>query len=366
MTVARHGALAPTVVLASGEWGCMRGDKPEIVKIKTVAERAGVSVATVSRVLNGNPTVAEELAVRVQRAVEETGYRPNDIARSLRTRSTRTIALLIPDISNPFFAELARGVEDVAVRERYSVLLCNTDEDHGKEQAYLDLAAGAQVAGVIVSPHDQDADVSPLTRDRVPAVVVDRPLRAATDFVGVRSFEGARTATRHLIEQGWVRPACVTGPRCAYTAQARLRGYRAAIREHAEMRPLFRHADFKIGGARAAAAELLDDPYAPDSFLTANAPMALGVLAELSERNLRVGYDVGLITFDDAPWAPYINPPITVITQPAYDIGARAGTLLLDVIRSGEQPSPRKVLLDTTLLVRASSKRHQVAAVSAG
>jgi LacI family transcriptional regulator len=343
----------------------MRGDRREIVKIKTVAERAGVSVATVSRVLNGNPTVDQGLAVRVKRAVEETGYRPNGIARSLRTRSTRTIALVIPDISNPFFAELARGAEDVAVRERFSVLLCNTDEDHGKEQTYLELAAGAQVAGVILSPHDQGADISPLTLDRIPAVVVDRPLRAPTDFVGARSFDGARTATRHLIEQGWVRPACITGPGCAYTAQARLRGYRAAVREHPKMRPLFRYADFKIGGAKAAAAELLDDPYAPDSLLTANAPMALGVLAALSERGLRVGYDVGLVTFDDAPWAPYINPPITVVTQPAYDIGARAGTLLLESVRSGAPQAPRKVLLDTSLLVRESSKRLQLAAATA-
>lgn len=333
--------------------------KPEIIKIKTVAERAGVSTATVSRVLNGNPTVDPDLAVRVNRAVEETGYRPNGIARSLRTRSTRTIALLIPDINNPFFAEVARGLEDIAVQARYSVLLCNTDEDHGKEQTYLDIAADSQVAGVILSPHDQAADLSRLGRDRVPAVVVDRPLGDTTDFVGVRSSDGARTATRHLIEQGWARPACVTGPRTAYTAQARLRGYRAALREHPGMQPLYRYADFKIEGAQKAAAQLLDDATPPDSFLTANAPMALGVLAALSERNLHVGVDVGLVTFDDAPWAPYIDPPITVITQPAYDIGAQAGTLLLEAIESGGQARrPKKVLLDTVLLVRESSLRH--------
>lgn len=336
----------------------MPGGKPEVVKIKTVAERAGVSVATVSRVLNRNPTVARDLVVRVQHAVEETGYRPNGIARSLRTQSTQTIALLIPDISNPFFAELARGVEDIAVRQRHSVLLCNTDEDHGKEQAYLDLAAEARVAGVILSPHNQSSDLSPLTRDRIPAVVVDRPLRTATDFVGIRSYESARTATRHLIEQGWERPACITGPRSAYTAQARLRGYRAAVREHADMQPIFRHADFRIGGAKAAAAKLFDDADAPDSILTANSLMALGVLAELSERGLRVGYDIGLVTFDDAPWAPYIDPPITAVSQPAYGIGARAGLLLLDGDRSGESPAPREVLLDATLIVRESSKRH--------
>lgn len=338
----------------------MRDGPPEVVKIKAVAERAGVSVATVSRVLNRNPTVARALAERVHRAVEETGYRPNGIARSLRTRTTQTIALLIPDIGNPFFAEIARGVEDTAVRHSYSVLLCNTDEDHEKEQTYLDLADAAKVAGVILSPHDRDADLSRLQRNRVPAVVVDRPLQVATDFVGVQSFEGARTSVRHLIAEGWKRPACITGPRAAYTARARLRGYRAAIGENPGMPLLYRYADFKFGGAKAAAATLLDDRPAPDAILTANAPMALGALAALSERSLRIGHDIGFATFDDAPWAPYMTPPITVISQPAYDIGARAADLLFDIIQSGEPPAPRRVLFDTTLIVRSSSKRHWV------
>src|SRR3984957_16610246 len=306
----------------------MPGDKPEIVKIKAVAERAGVSVATVSRVLNSNPTVARSLAERVMRAVEETGYRPNGIARSLRTRTTQTLALLIPDISNPFFADMARAVEDTAVGARYSALLCNTDEESQKEHTYLDLANAAQVAGVILSPHDRAADITRLHRDKLPVVVVDRPLRAATDFVGVRSFEGARTANRHLFVQGGPRPACITGPRSAYTAGARLRGYLAAVREHSGT-PLYRHGDFKSETARAAAASLLDGECPPDAILTANEPMALGVLAELAQRGLRIGRDIGLVTFDDAPWAPYTNPPITVISQPAYDIGVRACEMLL-------------------------------------
>ena len=336
----------------------MPSDRPEIVKIKAVAERAGVSVATVSRVLNNNPTVASELATRVMRAVEETGYRPNGIARSLRTRTTKTLALLITDISNPFFAEMARGVEDTAVRAGYSILLCNTDEDRQKETTYLDLANAAPVAGVILSPHDRTADISRLQRDKLPVVVVDRPLGIATDFVGVRSFEGARTATRHLFEGGWERPACITGPRSAYTAAARLRGYLAAIREQSGVQ-LYRHADFKSESAKSAAASLLDGDCPPDAILTANEPMGLGVLAELAERGLRVGHDIGFITFDDAPWAPFVHPPITVISQPAYDIGARACELLLGVIQSGEPLAPRKIMLDTKLIVRGSSKRQQ-------
>ena len=338
----------------------MPSDRTEIVKIKTVAELAGVSIATVSRVLNKNPTVAQSLVERVVRAVEETGYRPNGIARSLRTKTTQTIALLIPDISNPFFAEMARGVEDTAVRARHSVLLCNTDEDSQKELTYLGLADAAQVAGVILSPHDQDTDISRLWSNQLPAVVVDRPLRTPTDFVGVRSFEGARTATRHLLEQGWERPACITGPRSAYTAAARLRGYMAAVREQGGT-PLYQHANFRSESARAAAADLLDSETPPDAILAANEPMALGVLAELAARGLRAGHDIGLVTFDDAPWAPFVDPPITVVSQPAYDVGAQACELLLEVIKSGEAPAPRTVMLDTTLIVRGSSLRQKSA-----
>jgi LacI family transcriptional regulator len=337
----------------------MTVQRAEIVKIQAVAERAGVSVATVSRVLNQNPTVATSLAERVIRAVEETGYRPNGIARSLRTRTTQTIALLIPDISNPFFAEMARGVEDAAVLARYSVLLGNTDEDSQKELTYLDLADAAQAAGVILSPHDRDADISRLRRDKLPAVVVDRPLGVPTDFVGVRSFDGAKAATRHLLDQGWTRPACITGPPTAYTAAVRLHGYLAAVREDAG-RALYRHADFRdTAAARAAAASLLDDAVPPDAILTANAPMALGVLAELSARGLRVGRDTGLVTFDDAPWAPFADPPITVVSQPAYDIGKRACELLLETVQSGAARAPRRVMLDTTLIVRGSSLRQK-------
>ena len=325
--------------------------------IKTVAEAAGVSVATVSRVLNGKQTVARELADRVHEAATAVGYRPNVIARSLRTQSTKTIALVIPDISNPFFTSVARGVEDTAQRAGYSVLLCNTDEDRDKERDYLVVAEQAQVDGVVLSPHDRSTDITSLRRDGVPVVVIDRALREPTDLVDVRSFQGARDATRHLIEQGWSRPACITGPPYAATATARLRGYRAAIAEHDGMTARVEHADFRQDGGQAAAARLFDTRTPPDAIFVANAQMTLGVLAELSRRALGVGVDVGIVTFDDAPWAPHINPPITVVSQPAYEVGRRATDLLLDSIQGRDPGKLRHVTLTPELIIRRSSLR---------
>ncbi|MEU0839122.1 LacI family DNA-binding transcriptional regulator [Streptomyces sp. NPDC005962] len=325
--------------------------------IKTVAEAAGVSPASVSRALNGNPSIAPEIVERVMRAADAVGYRPNGIARSLRTRTTKVIALLIPDIGNPFFTAVARGVTDAAEAEGYTVLLCNTDEDPEKERRHLAVAEQARVAGVVLSPQGRDTDISRLRQSRIPVVVIDRPLREKTDAIVVRSFAGARAATSHLIDQGWSRPACVTGPASADTARARLRGYRAAIREHSGLPEIVAHADFRQEGATLAARELLDQPDPPDAFFVANAPMALGTLAALAERNLRVGSDVGFVSFDDAPWAPYMTPPISVVAQPAHPLGERAARLLLESLQAPAERRPRRITLSPTLIVRASSLR---------
>lgn len=325
-----------------------------MVKITDVAAAAGVSVATVSRALNGHPTVDPELVARVTAAADSLGYRPNAIARGLRRQKTEVVALIISDIGNPFYTAVARGFEDVAQRNGYSVLLCNADEDAEKEARYLRVAEVEQVAGVVLSPHSALTDVSRL---RVPLVVIDRPLDEAVDSVMVRSVEGARLATRHLIEQGWRHPACLTGPADAATALDRLEGYRLALAEAGLEGERFVHAPFSQAGGAEAASRVLDSPEPPDALFVANAPMALGVLAELKRRGLVAGRDIGVITFDDAPWAPFTEPPMSVIAQPAYDIGVRAGELLVERIGGTAGAEPRRVVLSTELIVRGSSLR---------
>lgn len=328
-----------------------------MVKISDVAREAGVSVATVSRALNGLATVNPEYSQRVHAAAHKLGYRPNAIARGLRRQKTDVLALIISDVANPFFTAVARGVEDVAHRHGYSVILCNADEDPEKETRYLRVAEDGQVAGVILSPHSGQTDISRLANARIPAVVVDRPLAVSIDSVLVRSLEGGRRATTHLIEGGWRRPACVTGPRDAATALDRLAGYRAALDDAGLTEEIFAHEHFTQAGGAAATAVIMQREPPPDAIFVANAQMALGVIGELRRRGAEIGRDIGVITFDDAPWAPFIDPPISVIAQPAYEVGVEAAQLLMDRIEGRETGGARSVVLSTNLIVRASSQR---------
>ncbi|MBB4682959.1 LacI family DNA-binding transcriptional regulator [Amycolatopsis jiangsuensis] len=322
--------------------------------ISDVAARAGVSTATVSRTLNGKSTVDPELAARVVAAAQELGYHPNGLARNLRRQETAVLALIISDVENPFFTALARGVEDLAQMSGYSVVLCNSDENTDKERRYLEVALQERVAGVVLSPTGPATDVGMLRRLDTPVVAVDRPLAGTDgDQVLVDSRRAARDATRHLVAGGYRRVGCLSGPAGVRTADDRLTGYLDAVgAENA----LYRRARYRAEGARLAAGELLDLPVPPEALLIANSTMAIGVLEALAARDLRPGRDVGLVSFDDAPWATLIDPPLTVVAQPAYEIGRVAAELLLARIADGTRPAVTKTL-DARLIERQSSHR---------
>lgn len=330
-----------------------------VAKIRDVAEEAGVSVATVSRAMNKPDSVSPELRKRVHAAAKRLGYRPNPLARSLRRQRTKVWALIISDISNPFFTSVARGVEDIAQKAGYSVMLCNADEKPAKEAAYLAVAEEDRVAGVILSPHNANTDISSLQNAGIPCVVIDRALAEPVDSVLVDSRSSSREATLHLLDQGWTAPACITGPEDASTAMDRRRGYEDALRERGLSRhERVVHGAFRTEDGRRAAAALLDSEAAPpDALFIANASLALGVLAELAERGIRPGKDIGIIMFDDAPWAPLLNPPISVVSQPAYEVGTEAARLLISRIGEETPPIGRRTLLATTLIPRESSRR---------
>lgn len=321
--------------------------------IHDVADRAGVSTATVSRALNGKSTVDTELAARVAAAAHELDYRPNAVARNLRRQATTVWALIISDIENPFFTAVARGVEDVAQAAGHSVVLCNSDEDLDKEARYLQVAVTERVAGVVLSPTATDTDIGPLVEHAIPVVAIDRPLAGSDiDAVLVGSRQGARDATAHLMAAGYRRIGCVTGPQRVSTAEQRVDGYAEALRAGGRRlnRRLVRHADFKVAGGNRATERLLDAARPPDALFVANSLMAIGALQALADRGLRAGRDVGMVAFDDAPWTQLVDPPITVVAQPAYAIGEAAGRLLVD-----RGDDPRTVTLDAELIVRGSS-----------
>ncbi|AXB43619.1 LacI family DNA-binding transcriptional regulator [Amycolatopsis albispora] len=325
--------------------------------ISDVAARAGVSTATVSRALNGKSTVDPALAEKVREAAAYLGYQPNGLARNLRRQETAVLALVISDVENPFFTAIARGVEDVAQTAGYSVVLCNSDENAEKERRYLDVALQERVAGVVLSPTGGDTDVTQLLSRGTPVVAVDRPLNAVDgDQVLVNTRCAADEATRHLIEAGYRRIGCLTGPEGVRTADDRLAGYQSAIAASAQATTCYRRCELRTAHAKAAALDLLDEGDAPDALLIANSTMAIGVLEALRERGIRPGRDFGLVSFDDAPWAALLDPPLTVVAQPAYEIGSIAARLLLDRIADGSRP-PEARELAARLIERGSSHR---------
>lgn len=326
--------------------------------ISDVAARAGVSTATVSRALNGKTTVDPELAARVQTAAEALGYRPNGPARNLRKQETAVLALIISDVANPFFTAISRGVEDIAHSAGYSVVLCNSDDDPAKEREYLDVALQERVAGVLLSPSGRGDSASLLQAHQTPAVALDRPLPGGGDTVLVATRQAAERATEHMAEQGYRRIGCITGPEGVLTADDRLVGYREGLRAaRLEADPqLVRRTEFRAQGAARAARELLTAEDRPDALLVANNAMAIGVLEALHSLGLRTGRDVGVVAFDDAPWATLLDPPLTVVAQPAYDIGAIGAQLLLSRI-GGDHDEPTTKTLTAHLVARGSTQR---------
>ncbi|PNG91440.1 LacI family DNA-binding transcriptional regulator [Streptomyces malaysiensis] len=333
--------------------------RTQLVTIHDVARAAGVSPATVSRVFNGGK-VTPARALSVQEAAAALGFAPNRVARSLRKQRSSVIALIIPDIENPFFTSLARGVEDAAQRTSLSVVLCNSDEDTEKERRYLEVALGEQMAGVIVAAASQDeTDLGPLTDRGVPVVAVDRrPRDAEVDAVRVDNHHGGEVATRHLLQAGYRRIACITGPEGASTSEERLAGHRAALSAAqggaaAADNTYIRHADFRVEGGRVAMRELLALLEPPDAVFVANNLMTIGVLDALGEAG-RTPPGVGVLSFGDVPWASLVRPSLTAVELPSYELGRTAADLLLQR-RDGSLSPVQTVVLRTKLQVREST-----------
>ncbi|KAF4408706.1 MULTISPECIES: LacI family DNA-binding transcriptional regulator [Streptomyces] len=330
--------------------------------INDVARAAGVSAATVSRVFNGGRVTAER-AERVRRTAAELGFSPNRVARSLRKQRSSVIGLIIPDIENPFFTSLARGVEDAAQQTNLSVVLCNSDEDVEKERRYLEIALAEQMAGVIVAAASRNrTDLSPLAARGMPVVAVDRrPRGASVDAVMVDNQHGGEEATAHLLSEGYERVACITGPEGASTSEERLAGFRTVMSDHlrergedqARLREYIRYADFRVEGGRAAMEDLLRLPEPPDAVFVANNLMTVGALEALREAGT-LPPETGVLSFGDVPWASLVHPSLTTVQLPSYDLGWTAAGLLQDRIGGVDRPL-QTLVLRTSLQVRAST-----------
>jgi LacI family transcriptional regulator len=326
--------------------------------IVDVARAAGVSTATVSRVLNNHPQVDPRLAATVLQAVKDLGYRPSRVARSLRTRRNRVWALIISDVrTGPFFGDVVRGVEDVAYGAGYSLFLCNTDEDPSKEASYVELAVAESVGGVILTPSGPRTDLSPLVDFGIPVVLVDRALPGQqADSVVVDNVSGAYDAVTHLLAGGYRRVACITGPLSITTGYQRHIGYAKALQAAgvAEDDSLVRVADFRERGGELAMVDLLSQAEPPDAVFVTNHLMAVGALQAIAKAKLVIPADIAIVSFDDMPWAALLHPPLTAVAQPAYDLGFESARLLLSRLE-GYSGAARTVTLTPSLQIRASS-----------
>jgi LacI family transcriptional regulator, fructose operon transcriptional repressor len=324
-----------------------------MTQIRDVAARAGVSVASVSRVLSGHPSVGEDIRRRVLDAVKALGYRPDLAARRLRSRRTDTIGLVVADIRNPFFTEVSRAVEDVAYQRRMRLILCNTDEDPAREESCLELMRDENVSGVILAPSLRRLAGFRATDYPFPLVLVDRcDPDTVADAVVLDNIEAARVLTTHVLEGGRRRILFLHGASSA-TGRQRLEGYTAAMAAHGfppETVGVAPVAD----RSREVAQVLLARPSLPDAVLASSGLILLGLAQALRDAGRRVPGDVAIAGFDDQPWTRLVEPGITVIAQPTYAIGREAAELLLHRISDPDKPV-RRVVLRGELVVRGSS-----------
>jgi len=326
--------------------------------IRDVAARAGVSVATVSRVVNRSPhRVSPATQRRVQAAVQALAYESNIIARGLKKRSTRSVALIVPDISNPFFPAIARGIEDVARARGYAVLLCNTYEDLERERAYLDLLAKRMVDGLVFATAGSNTrHLRALRREGRPVVLVARDVAGVRiDTVLVDNFRGEFEATTHLLGLGHRRIAHITGPRSLHVASERRRGYLQALEAAGVPRSdaVIVEGDFAAEGGRQAVQHLLERGVRFTAVAAANDLMAIGAMEALRHAGRRIPQDVAVVGFDDITFASLVSPALTTVAQPKYRMGQLAMERLLELM-DGADEGGRQTVLIPQLVVRES------------
>ena len=316
--------------------------------IYEVAALAGVSPATVSRYFNGN-TVSPEKQQAVREAAAKLAFTPNKTARRLRKQSSEVVGLLIPDIENPFFTALARGVEDKASAAGFSVVLCNTDDDPGKELRYLQIAASEQMAGVILAPASDEADLGAIASLGRPVVAVDRTTPYPVDAVKVDNRAAGIAATTALFDAGHRRIACIAGPVGIEATEDRFLGWRQVLtaRKARIEDGFLQHANFRADGGYAAMRRLLALPEPPDAVLTTNNLMGVGALQAIVEAGVDPAR-FGLAVVGELPFMFLTPPAVVQVRLPARHLGTTAAGMLLERLSGDAQP-PRTIVLRAEL-----------------
>ena len=326
--------------------------------ITDVAREARVSASTVSHVINETRYVSDEVKQRVHAAMEALNYQPNVIARSLRTRETLTVGVVVSDVTNPFFTSIVRAIEDEVLKQGYNIILCDTDEKPEREQAYLRLLMGRRVDGLIVAPSSGNADLlRSAIESGLPVVLLDRSIPGLTaDVVLSDNESGAFDAVSYLIGMGHRRIGIIAGRLEVSTGADRMAGYVRAIRTHGipADESLIEVAKFKRDIAYDKTMKMLNRAEPPTALFVCNNVMTAGTMAALKAAGKKVPEDISVVGFDDSEWAALMDPPLTVVAQPIVELGTRAAQTLMRRISRGRVKTPRAVVLKPELIVRDS------------
>jgi LacI family transcriptional regulator len=308
--------------------------------------------------MNNSGAVNPATRERINKAIEELHYVPNTLARSFRSKQTCLLALVLSDVTNPFWTTIARGVEDTASRNGFHVIFCNTDESPEKESNHLSVLLQRRVDGIILAPTTDDKNrLLPLKQHPMPCVLIDRQVEGSRcDTVVSNGRDGAMKMTQHLIELGHRRIAMVAGPAVISTGQERLEGYRRALQKSG----IPPNEDYIVRGNYGEASGyqlvrlLLERNPRPTAIFAGNNFMAVGALHALREAGLRIPEDVALVGFDDIPQGSLISPALTVVSQPAYEMGVAAAESLISRLSGKYRGKPREIVFDTSIIIRES------------
>ncbi|WP_167758714.1 LacI family DNA-binding transcriptional regulator [Zemynaea arenosa] len=326
--------------------------------MKQVAEKAGVSTSTVSHVINNTRVVSDDVRERVLAVIAEMRYIPSAVARSLKNDKTHTIGMMIPNNSNPYFAELIQGIEDAAFKLGYNIILCNAYDDAKKQAAYLRVLMEKRIDGLILVASGDDEELSGILRDMpMPKVVVDREVKGVdADFIEADHETGGYLATKYLIGLGHRSIACVSGPMHLPPSRDRVVGYRRALQEAGIgfNSHFLVHSDFTSEGGFSAFKHLLSLSDRPSAIFAGNDLMAFGGMCAANEAGVRVPDQLSVVGYDDIALASFSTPRLTTLAQPKYDMGQAIAKTLVERINGGHQP-PRRKMFRPELVERQSS-----------
>ncbi|MBF7095578.1 LacI family DNA-binding transcriptional regulator [Alkalibacter mobilis] len=335
--------------------------KKKSVTIKDIAKEAGVSIATVSMIFNNkDKNISQGTRDRVMNIAKLHNYIPNSMARSLVTKRTKTLGLILPDIVNPFFPEIARGAEDKARESGYSIIICNTDDNLEQEDRYIEILTEKMVDGIIFTHSaDRNNTNSGLERCRVPIILIDRDYDSdnVKGKVLIDNGEASYKGVIHLIEKGYRKITYIAGSLNTQTAKDRLKGYRKALEDNGIE---FEEKYIKVGEYRSlwgmeAVTLLFEEGVDFDAIFCGNDLIAIGAMKKLKEFGKRIPEDIGIMGFDDIYMASLVEPELTTIKQPNYEMGHKAAQMLIRAIEGNEKNTESKIILETELVVRKSS-----------